>query len=89
MVLALVLITHSITGLPEEFRTAIEIVSSCTSNPIYFTLVSIQGVLSGAVELNTQNPTPKGAPFNIASGNRTCSVSRLIGTDVAKCLELP
>ena len=66
MVLALVSMMHSITSLPEEFRTAIEIVSLCTSNPIYFTL-SIEGVLSGGVELNTQNPTPKGAPFYIAS----------------------
>jgi hypothetical protein len=27
----------------------------------------IKGVLSGRVEPNTQNPTPKGAPFYIAS----------------------
>jgi hypothetical protein len=26
----------------------------------------IKGVLSGRVEPNTQNPTPKGAPFYIA-----------------------
>ena len=42
MVLALVSIVHSITSLPEEFRTATEIASLCTSIPIYFTL-SIQG----------------------------------------------
>src|SRR5277367_3138152 len=42
MVLALVSIVHSITSLPEEFRTAIEIASLCTSIPIYFTL-SIEG----------------------------------------------
>jgi hypothetical protein len=59
--------------LPEEFRTAIEIVSLCTSNPIYFTL-SIEGVLSGGIELNTQNPTPKGAPFYIASRTRRTKV---------------
>ena len=42
MVLALVSIVHSITSLPEEFRTATEIASLCTSIPIYFTL-SIEG----------------------------------------------
>jgi len=30
-------------------------------------LLVIKGVLSGRVEPNTQNPTPKGAPFYIAS----------------------
>jgi hypothetical protein len=39
------------------------------SIPIYLVLV-IKGVLSGRVELNTQNPTPKGAPFYIASASR-------------------
>ena len=42
MVLALVSIVHSITSLPEVFRTATEIASLCTSIPIYFTL-SIEG----------------------------------------------
>jgi hypothetical protein len=31
-------------------------------------LLVIKGVLSGRVEPNTQNPTPQGAPFYIASG---------------------
>src|SRR5215470_2923293 len=39
--------------------------SLCTSIPIYLMLLVIKGVLSGRVELNTQNPTPKGAPFYI------------------------
>jgi hypothetical protein len=38
----------------------------CTSIPIYLMLLVIKGVLSGRVEPNTQNPTPKGAPFYIA-----------------------
>src|ERR1700684_3869528 len=48
MVMALVSITHSITSLPEEFRTAMQIASLCTSIPIYFTL-SIKRVLLSVV----------------------------------------
>jgi hypothetical protein len=42
MVLALVSITHSITALPTEFITAIEILSLCTSMPIYLVLLNVQ-----------------------------------------------
>src|SRR5260370_32649859 len=42
-VLALVSMTHSITTLPAEFRTVIEMLSLCTSKPIYLVLV-IEGV---------------------------------------------
>jgi hypothetical protein len=35
-------------------------------------LLVIKGVLSGRVELNTQNLTPKGAPFYIASVKHSC-----------------
>src|SRR5260370_17958600 len=66
IVLAFVSMTHSITIFPTAFITAIEMLSLCTSIPIYLMLV-IKGVLSGGVELNTQNHTPKGAPFYIAS----------------------
>src|SRR6202162_5546085 len=67
MMLALVSITHSITIFPAAFLTAIEILSLCTSMPIYF-LLSIEGVpFWRGFELTTQNPTPKGAPFYIAS----------------------
>src|ERR1700745_3841980 len=69
IMLAFVSMTDSITTLPTEFVTAIEILSLCTSMPIYLVLV-IKGVLSGRVEPNTQNPTPKGAPFYIAWGSR-------------------
>src|SRR6516162_7785318 len=62
IMLAFVSMTHSITILPIEFITAIEILSLCTSMPIYLVLV-IKGVLSGRVEANTQNPNPKGRPF--------------------------
>src|SRR6188472_3484787 len=67
IMLAFVSMTDSITTLPTEFLTAIEILSLCTSMPIYLVLL-IKGVLSGRVEPNTQNPTPKVAPFYIASG---------------------
>jgi hypothetical protein len=40
MVLALVSMTHSITTLPTEFLTATEILSVCTSMPIYLALVT-------------------------------------------------
>src|SRR6201984_3810401 len=69
IMLAFVSMTDSITTLPTEFVTAIEILSLFTSMPIYLVLV-IKGVLSGRVEPNTQNPTPKGAPFYIASDGR-------------------
>src|SRR5215470_6229569 len=64
IMLAFVSMTDSITTLPTEFLTAIEILSLCTSIPIYLVLV-IKGVLSGRVEPNTQNPTPKGRPFRL------------------------
>jgi quercetin dioxygenase-like cupin family protein len=54
--------------------------SLCTSIPIYLVLV-IEGVLSGRVELNTQNPTPKGAPFYIAF--KTSGASDIAVQDVA------
>src|ERR1700733_3243290 len=74
MVMALVSIVDSMTSLPEEFSTAIEIASLCTSIPIYFTL-SIEGApFCCGFDANTQNPTPKGAPFYIASRNRTSPV---------------
>ena len=43
IMLAFVSMTDSITTLPTEFMTAIEILSLCTSMPIYLVLV-IQGV---------------------------------------------
>src|SRR5258707_11709532 len=66
IMLAFVSMTHSITTLPTEFLTAAEILSLCTSIPIYLMLVVIKGVLSGRVEPNTQNLL-QGAPFYIAS----------------------
>src|SRR5215471_5433725 len=65
IMLAFVSMTHSITIFPAAFITATEMLSLCTSIPIYLMLLVIKGVLSGRVELNTQNPTPKGAPFYI------------------------
>src|SRR5215470_11536866 len=76
IMLAFVSMTDSITTLPTEFMTASEILSLCTSIPIYLMLLVIKGVLSGRVEANTQNPIPKGAPFYIASGNRQVPASQ-------------
>src|SRR5450755_549655 len=62
MTFAFVSITHSITSFPAAFLTAIEILSLCTSKPIY--LVS---VIKGCSFLEglRQAPKPysKGAPF--------------------------
>src|SRR5258705_508864 len=69
MAFALVSITHSMTIFPATFLTAIEILSLCTSIPIYLVLVIGRSSLE-RFEPNTQNPTPQGAPFYIASGNR-------------------
>src|ERR1700731_341282 len=44
---ALVSITHSLTIFPAAFRTAIEILSLCTSMPIYLVLVINRVFLSG------------------------------------------
>src|SRR5215468_5197556 len=70
IMLAFVSMTDSITTLPAEFLTAIEMLSLCTSMPIYLVLV-IKGCsfLDGLRQ--APKPTPKGAPFYIASGNRT------------------
>src|ERR1700693_916806 len=59
MVLALVSMMHSITSLPEEFRTAIEIVSLCTSIPICFTLSIDRVLLSGGVRAEHSKPYSK------------------------------
>src|SRR5579864_7073261 len=74
--LAFVSITHSITIFPAPFLTAIEMLSLCTSMPIYF-LLSIEGVpFCRGFEPNTQNPTPKGAPFYIVSAYRQLAFGR-------------
>src|ERR1700722_17629647 len=54
IVLALVSRIDSITNFPDEFKTAIDTVSLCTSIPIYL-MLSIQGAPFGRVEANTQN----------------------------------
>src|ERR1700747_1798175 len=76
IMLAFVSMRHSITTLPTEFLTQAEMLSLCTSIPIYLMLLVIKGVLSGRVEPNTQNPTPKGARFYIASANDRIRVPR-------------
>src|SRR5499425_1104462 len=60
IVLALVSMTHSITTFPTEFITAIEILSLCTSMPIYLVLV-IRVSFLDEVEPSTQNLLQRGA----------------------------
>src|SRR5271167_4147379 len=60
IMLAFVSMTHSITIFPAAFLTAIEILSLCTSMPIYLVLVIKGCSFLEGFEPNTQNPTPKG-----------------------------
>src|ERR1700693_4385961 len=68
MTFAFVSITHSITSFPASFLTAIEMLSLCTSMPIYLVPVIKGCSFLEGFEPNTQNLTPKGRPFYIASG---------------------
>ena len=60
--LAFVSMTHSIPIFPEAFMTAIEILSLCTSMPIYLVLVINGCSFLDEVEPNTQNLLQKGRP---------------------------
>src|ERR1700736_1498897 len=62
IMLAFVSMTHSITIFPALFLTAIEMLSLCTSIPIYLVPV-IRVFLSGKVEFSTQNLLQKGHTF--------------------------
>src|SRR5713101_4828974 len=75
IMLAFVSITHSITIFPAPFITAIEMLSLCTSIPIYF-LLSIEGVPFCRGCGKHPNPTPKGAPFYIALRYRTSNAEK-------------
>src|SRR5712664_3970291 len=75
MAFALVSITHSITIFPTSFLTAIEILSLCTSKPIYLVPVIKGCSFLEGFEPNTQNLTPKGRPFYIALPYRRCEVT--------------
>src|ERR1700722_7944585 len=72
IMLAFVSMTHSITIFPAPFITAIEMLSLCTSMPIYF-LLSIEGVPFCRIEASTQ-PYPERGALYIASDYRTCGV---------------
>src|SRR6516225_5659199 len=62
-VLALVSMTHSITILPREFLTAIEVLPVCTSIPIYLTLVIKECSFPEKFEQRTQTVLQRGALF--------------------------
>src|ERR1700738_1621865 len=59
--LAFVSITHSITIFPASFLTAIEMLSLCTSIPIYFLSFNMRVLLSVGVDANDQNLLQRGA----------------------------
>src|SRR6516162_1002797 len=61
MVLALVSMTLSITTLPTEFLTQIEMLSLCTSSPIYLALVIKGCSFLEKFEQRTQNVLQRGA----------------------------
>src|SRR5271170_7476351 len=94
IMLALVSITHSITIFPASFMTAIEMLSLCTSMPIYLVLV-IRAFLSGRVEPSTQNLLQKGRPlYCVALPDKwiwpksTCPVSALTRHNRVKSRDL-
>src|SRR6266404_6410710 len=61
IMLAFVSITHSITIFPAPFLTAIEMLSLCTSIPIYFLSFNMRVLLSVGVDANDQNLHQRGA----------------------------
>src|ERR1700720_1430440 len=67
MAFALVSITHSITSFPAAFLTAIEILSLCTSKPIY-----LVPVIKGCSFLEGLRQAPK--PYSIRGALLYCVV---------------
>jgi len=63
MVLPLVSMTHSITILPREFLTQIEMLSMCTSMPMYLMLVIKGCSFLEKFEQGTQNVLQRGGLF--------------------------
>src|SRR5258708_36296741 len=63
IMLAFVSMTHSITIFPEALMTAIEILSLCTSMPIYLVLVIKGCSFLEGLSTNTQNLLQKGRPL--------------------------
>src|ERR1700733_11508538 len=61
IMLAFVSMTHSITIFPAPFLTAIEMLSLCTSIPIYFLSFNMRVLLSVGVDANDQNLLQRGA----------------------------
>src|SRR5580698_10277067 len=61
IMLAFASMTHSITIFPAPFLTAIEMLSLCTSIPIYFLSFNTRVLLSVGVDANDQNLHQRGA----------------------------
>src|ERR1700692_3394210 len=61
IMLAFVSMTHAITIFPASFLTAIEMLSLCTSMPIYFLSFNMRVLLSVGVDASDQNLPQRGA----------------------------
>src|SRR5271167_1853907 len=87
IMLAFVSMTHSITIFPASFMTAIEMLSLCTSMPIYLVLV-IRVFLSGRVEPSTQNLLQKGRPLYCVAlrRRRLSATNKQFGCRCQPCL---
>src|ERR1700676_1981667 len=90
IMLAFVSMTHSIPIFPETFMTAIEILSLCTSIPIYLVLVIKGCSFLDEVEPNTQNLLQKGRPLycvgkpvKFPAPKSTSAVTALIRTQLS------
>src|ERR1700681_3193446 len=74
MMFALASITHSITIFPASFLTAIEILSLCTSMPIYLMLV-----IKGCSFLEGLRQAPK--PYSVRGALLYCVLFSEVGSD--------
>src|SRR5437867_599287 len=75
IMLAFVSMTHSIMIFPEAFMTAIEILSLCTSMPIYLVLVIKGCSFLEGLSRTLKTYSKRGAHY-IASHYRTCAFGR-------------
>src|ERR1700746_1339450 len=87
IMLAFVSITHSITIFPEAFMTALEILSLCTSIPIYLVLVIKGCSFLEGLSTNTQNLLQKGRPLYcvVCRPARSQAQTEIDNTDFFSC----
>src|SRR5215831_15544238 len=85
IMLAFVSMRHSITIFPKAFTTAIEMLSLCTSMPIYLVPVIKGRFLSGGVERSTQTLLQKGRPLYCV-GNPETEIGLLANFRLARLI---